>query len=815
MFSFLWSLVFTTLGIVSFTYAADGDVRLVGRPRTYMGRVEIEMGSTWYSICEEGWGIEEADVVCRQLGFPEGAMFSSVSPRSDFGIGTGDMLWSDYNCTGTEPNLLSCDSGANLNSDDCSINQDVAIICNVPAYLGCYEIAEGTYPPNLKRVSSASESIEACLGVCRLHSMYAALGVQGDNNRCFCFSGDYTTLTTLSNDRCNTECTDDSRAACGGVNAYSIYPVTLGAMGAVVTDAGNGSIYSPNFFGDYQPGLDTTWTLSFTENNIVTVEFIMFLLDGGDTLTVSDGISTNTYGNNQASPFTWTSGSTRTVTLQFISASDSDGGYGFLLTYLSTTSGIPIVTTKVATTKPATTVVTTRVTTNNIVTTKKDETTISDSTTSKTTEADEKTTSDTTIADGTERTEVTKPVTTKVTTKIETDVTTVTASATTTITTDVPDNPTTLMETDPACPVFYGSSDLSNEGNTASSDQLILAYGAPFKCDTVVTDVSLHALSEATYTLFVLRQSEDDFQVVSKAVVTSTSTNSVVDEELTSSSTVVAKAGDFVAIAYKAGTFSFSENHGGTMNFTVFDTSYSNFDTIAATDVLDLPDSSMDVKRQYPFQLTMRPAKVCDLTSDVSGGSYDVSSLLEGQMTTLICYDSFEAKRYDDSDEYDYNYINVTCTSNGLRHSGICREKTSNTTYIVIFTTIVGCLGFCLVFVYCAILCSKQDKTSGGVDEVDEKTPSDKNVLIQIDDPEDNVDSPAAEAQEEDGTGENNDVPDGDSDGEQNDEPDEEPDGQADGEQSNTPSSAGEVGGVDNPVYQSNEWVPEVAGPED
>ena len=33
------------------------------------GRVEVLFGDEWGGVCDDGWGLEESTVVCRQLGF--------------------------------------------------------------------------------------------------------------------------------------------------------------------------------------------------------------------------------------------------------------------------------------------------------------------------------------------------------------------------------------------------------------------------------------------------------------------------------------------------------------------------------------------------------------------------------------------------------------------------------------------------------------------------------------------------------------------------------------------------------------------------
>ena len=51
----------------------NGKVRL---SNGYSGRVEVCLGGLWGTVCDDGWDIIEATIVCRQLGYNDISMFT-------------------------------------------------------------------------------------------------------------------------------------------------------------------------------------------------------------------------------------------------------------------------------------------------------------------------------------------------------------------------------------------------------------------------------------------------------------------------------------------------------------------------------------------------------------------------------------------------------------------------------------------------------------------------------------------------------------------------------------------------------------------
>uniref|UniRef100_A0A8C4YE01 SRCR domain-containing protein n=1 Tax=Gopherus evgoodei TaxID=1825980 RepID=A0A8C4YE01_9SAUR len=92
---------------VSLSYAGISEVaqlRLVNSRSQCAGRVEVLHNQQWGTLCDDGWDLQDARVVCRQLGC--GTALSAPG-GARFGQGS-DRIWlDDVQCAGTETQL-SC-----------------------------------------------------------------------------------------------------------------------------------------------------------------------------------------------------------------------------------------------------------------------------------------------------------------------------------------------------------------------------------------------------------------------------------------------------------------------------------------------------------------------------------------------------------------------------------------------------------------------------------------------------------------------------------------------------------------------------------
>ncbi|CAB4038695.1 deleted in malignant brain tumors 1 -like, partial [Paramuricea clavata] len=113
-------------GVQCFAALTGVNVRLQGPSSSNgAGRVEVFYNGRWGTVCDDGWDINDATVVCRQLGFISAVKALQGSNVPD---GTGQIWLDDVSCTGHEQNLINC-SHKGWGDYNCAHSEDAGVEC--------------------------------------------------------------------------------------------------------------------------------------------------------------------------------------------------------------------------------------------------------------------------------------------------------------------------------------------------------------------------------------------------------------------------------------------------------------------------------------------------------------------------------------------------------------------------------------------------------------------------------------------------------------------------------------------------------------
>lgn len=117
------------VGVTNGARVIEGTVRLKGGQAAGTGNVLVFHNGRWGGICDDGWGRNSADVVCRMLGFPRALAQTMASY-----FGNVKRFWlDDVRCSGTETSISQCQSGV-WGQHDCDDREAAGVFCDSSNY---------------------------------------------------------------------------------------------------------------------------------------------------------------------------------------------------------------------------------------------------------------------------------------------------------------------------------------------------------------------------------------------------------------------------------------------------------------------------------------------------------------------------------------------------------------------------------------------------------------------------------------------------------------------------------------------------------
>ena len=139
---------------VELSQCNNGSVRLVGGSGGYEGNVQVCVTGTWRYVCDQWWHINNAKVVCSQIGYFRSSQLHAccifnaecmniiiiitlyylhadviVRKSSFYGYAEGTKWIHGVSCSGTESKFLDCPSVTNNETVTCADHEVAGAFC--------------------------------------------------------------------------------------------------------------------------------------------------------------------------------------------------------------------------------------------------------------------------------------------------------------------------------------------------------------------------------------------------------------------------------------------------------------------------------------------------------------------------------------------------------------------------------------------------------------------------------------------------------------------------------------------------------------
>ncbi|XP_072566449.1 scavenger receptor cysteine-rich domain-containing protein DMBT1-like [Paramormyrops kingsleyae] len=158
------------------------EVRLAQGPHLCSGRVEMQHGITWGTVCDAAFDLQDAEVVCRQLGC---GIPVEVLGGAAFGKGGRNMWAEEIQCRGNESHIYFCPKSP-TKKQSCSQENAAGLVCSgyrdsrlVGGPDSCSGRVELQYLSEWGTVCDASWDMRAASVLCRQLQCGSAVAVPG------------------------------------------------------------------------------------------------------------------------------------------------------------------------------------------------------------------------------------------------------------------------------------------------------------------------------------------------------------------------------------------------------------------------------------------------------------------------------------------------------------------------------------------------------------------------------------------------------------------------------------------------------------